>query len=254
MRLLVWLAAGLALGIVGWWRRRRSADRERQLMLLCERAGLRYSPIDPFPDLWLPFALFGRGTSRGTANAVWERRDEGAVRAFDLWIEDREPPGGSAPRRTWTCAVAPMPFAVPPLRVVPREGPAILEDLVDGDDVELELEAFDRRFRVRCGDRRFAFAFLDQRMMEALLSLPMRAAMAVQEDSLLLTAPVLPAAETILLLDAARRLGAKVPKVVASLYPPRPMVGPHEDRWLQGHWSSEPIDGPPPLVPPADAG
>jgi len=254
MELLVWLVLGLALGVFAWWRRRRSADRERQLMLVCRRAGLEYSPIDPFPDLWMPFGVFGRGTKRGTANAVWERRDDGAVRAFDLWIEDGERPGAAVVRHTWTCAIAPLPFTVPPLQVVPREGPVAIEDLLEGDDVELELEAFNRRFHVRTADRRYAVAFLDQRMMEAMLALPTHVSLAVREDALLLTAPVLPAGEVVLVLDTARRLGARVPRVVASLYPPRPMEGPHEDRWLQGHWSSEPIDGPAPVVPPADAG
>jgi hypothetical protein len=56
------------------------------------------------------------------------------------------------------------------LRVVPRP----IEDVAGilGEEIRLELEEFDRRFRVDCGDRRFAFAFLDQRMMEALLALP----------------------------------------------------------------------------------
>jgi hypothetical protein len=44
----------------------------------------------------------------------------------------------------------------------------------------------------------------------------------------------------LVLLEAARGLARAVPSVVASLYPPRPAEGPHEDRWLRGHWSADP--------------
>jgi hypothetical protein len=30
---------------------------------------------------------------------------------------------------------------------------------------------------------------------------------------------------------------------MASLYPPRPLAGPFEERWLQGAWSPDPISG-----------
>jgi hypothetical protein len=42
-----------------------------------------------------------------------------------------------------------------------------LAGAVGGQEVRLELEEFDRRFRVQSEDGRFAVAFLDQRMMEA---------------------------------------------------------------------------------------
>ncbi|MFN8232683.1 MAG: DUF3137 domain-containing protein [Actinomycetota bacterium] len=108
------------------------------------------------------------------------------------------------------------------------------------DRIELELEAFNRRFEVRAADRRAAVAFLDQRMMEALLGLSAGVTMVVNEDRLLLHAPTLPAAQVLLLFDVARRIREHVPRVMASLYPPRPMEGPHEDRWLQGRWTPEP--------------
>jgi len=44
-----------------------------------------------------------------------------------------------------------------------------------------------------------------------------------------------------LLFEAARAMRRAVPAVVAGLYPPRPAKGRHEDRWLQGHWSPDPI-------------
>ncbi len=139
----------------------------------------------------------------------------------------------------------PLPFSGPGLRVAPRR----LEDDRTGElgrhEVLLELEGFDRRFRVRAEDARFALAFLDQRMMGALLTLPRDVIVDVNEDALLLWAPLLPAGQVLLLLDAALAIQRRIPRVVASLYPPRPASAPRERRWLQGRWSPEPTGTPP---------
>ena len=94
---------------------------------------------------------------------------------------------------------------------------------------------------MRANDRRFAVAFCDQRMMRALMGLPPGVMVAVNEDRLLLRAKELSSAQVLLLFEAARAIGRAVPRVVAGLYPPRPSKGRHEDRWLQGRWSPEPI-------------
>ena len=108
-----------------------------------------------------------------------------------------------------------------------------------GEEVRLELEAFDRRFRVETDDARFAIAFLDQRLMEAFLGLPDDVTAEVNEDVLLLSAPLLPAEHVLVLFDAAVAIRRRIPRVVASLFPPRPDRGAHERRWLQGRWSPE---------------
>jgi hypothetical protein len=234
-------AAALILAIAGVVGVRGRHARQRALLHLCREAGLEYVPIDPFPDtLWLPFRVFGMGTRRGTENVIWDPRDDPAdARAFDHWyVEEGENAAeiGSDGRRRQTCAVVALPFTCPRLDVAPA---GTLDPLV-GQDVQLELEAFNRRFRVVAEDRRFAVAFLDARMMEALLQLPSGISCAVNEDRMLLWAPRLSAAETIQLLEVARTLRRRVPRVVASLYPPRPATAPHEARWLQGRWSPDP--------------
>ena len=125
---------------------------------------------------------------------------------------------------------------------------------IDGHDIEMELEAFNRRFVVRADDRRLAVAFCDQRMMRALMALPRGVTIAVNEDRLLLRAAELPPAEMLLLFEAARAISRAVPSVVAALYPPRPVKGRHEDRWLQGHWSPEPVGDEERATPAADTG
>jgi len=207
-------------------------------MLLCQHAGLDFAPLDLRLDTaWLPFPMFGH-PKHGTENVVWNRRLGEDVQAFDLWYVDPADERSGA-RRTLTCAVVPLRSSCPRLRVAPRD---VLDDVArafGGEEVRLELEAFDRRFRVETDDVRFAFAFLDQRLMEAFLALPEGVTADVNEDVLLLSAPRLPAEQVLVLFDTAVAIGRRVPRVVSSLFPPRPKRGAHERRWLQGRWSPE---------------
>jgi hypothetical protein len=235
------LVLALAAGLHVWWRNRRSAARQRRLMLLCRRAGLEFAPLDLRPDTaWLPFPMFGR-QRHGTENVVWDERVGYEVRAFDFWYEEEptdERPVGK--RSHLTCAVVPLRSACPRLRVTPRNLVDEVVEALGGEEVRLELEEFDRRFRVEADDARFAVAFLDQRLMEALLGLPEGVSVDVNGDVLLLSAPELPAEEVLLLYDAAVVIRRHIPRVVSSLFPPRPERGAHEARWLQGRWSPEP--------------
>jgi hypothetical protein len=239
---LIWIAVGLLAAAVVAWRFGRRRDRQRQLMMVCRRASLEFSTFDPFPDtIWLPFRLFGRGTNRGTENVVWNDDDGDDARAFDFWLEERKSEDSVPVVRRFSCALVALPFACRRLEVAPHGAADDVRELLEGNDLELELEAFNRRFDVHAEDRRFAVTFLDQRMMRTMMALPPGVSMLVNEDRMLLVASLLPAAEVLLLLEAARAMRRHVPPVVASLYPPRPMKGPHEDRWMQGRWSPEPI-------------
>jgi hypothetical protein len=238
----MWVVVGAGVATV-WWRRRARVARQRRLMLLCRRAGLEFAPLDMFADTeWLPFPMFGH-PKRGSENVVWDRRHGADVRVFDFWYQD---PGDNDPigvRRRLTCAVVPLASSSTGLRVSPR-------DLLDGTkhalgwpEVRLDLEEFDRRFLVETEDARFATALLDQRVMEAVLRLPDDVIADVGEGTLLLWAPELPPEQVLRLLYAAIAIRRRIPRVLASLFPPRPTRGPHEHRWLQGHWSPEPTGG-----------
>jgi hypothetical protein len=214
-------------------------------MLACWRSGLRFSVLNPFPDvMWLPFPLFGQERHARVTNVVWDRRDD-AVRAFDLRVRSlaSERPGGLenlTDHLSLSCAIVRLSSACPRLTVLARGATDPSGLPLHGAEVTLELDTFNRRFLVLAEDARAATAFLDQRMMRALLALPLPVTVHVNEQTMLLAAPTLPAGQVLVLLEAARGLARAVPRVVASLYPPRPAEGPHEDRWLQGRWSPEP--------------
>jgi hypothetical protein len=231
-----------ALAAVTWWRVRRRLDRQRALMNLCLDAGLDFAPVDPFPDTtWVAHPRFAH-PDRGAENVVWDRESGEGVRVFDFWYETSTDESARPARRYATCAAVRVPFSCPRLRIAPRG----IHDVAApfGDEIALELEEFDRRFRVRCADRRFAFAFLDQRMMQALLALPPEVLVDANEDTVVLWAPLLPPARVLLLFEAARAVRRHLPRVVSDLYPARPQRGPHEERWFRGSSSAEPTGDP----------
>jgi hypothetical protein len=229
--------------VVGGWRLRRRGARQRQLMLRCQQAGLDFAPLDLFGDTaWLPFPMFGR-TRHGTENVVWHRSDRPEIRAFDYWYEDAVPDRTLTPRRRLTCAVVPLGAAGRRLRIAPRDLDDDVRSVLGLREIELELEEFNRRFAVQTDDERFAIAFLEQRMMDAILALPDGVTVDVNEDVVLLSAPELPAEQVLRLYDAAVAIHGRIPRSLPSLFPPRPEEGPFEDRWLQGRWTPDPTEG-----------
>jgi hypothetical protein len=223
--------------VVALMRARAGSRRQRALLQLCADAGLACAVLDPFPDTAvLPFRLFGWGSAHGVQNVVWDGSDDRGIRVFDLWVQ----PSPDESRRTMTCGVVPLPFAVPPVSVLARGQADPSEEPVVGEVVHLDLDAFEQRFEVRAVDPRAAVALLDQRMMAALLRVPMRVAIHVRENVMLLIAPLLEPGEMLVLLACASALAERVPPVVASLYPPRANRGPYEQRWLRGAWSPDP--------------
>ncbi len=266
MNALVWFVVAIVAAAVIAWRAIRTRNRQRRLMLLCMDAGLRFSTFDPFPDTaWQPFALFAPHMRGRFENVIWDPRTEGEVRVFDVRFQ--APAGdGSEPvdliraltarGRPWearvplTCAIVPLPFTVPRIEIAPRDVARAAMGSITGRELDLELESFNRRFDVRCDDRRFAVAFLDQRMMRTLLGLPGKIVVLANEDRMLMVSERLDPAQMLLLLEAARVTGERVPAVVASLYPPRPARAPQEARWLQGHWSPDPSQAVAPPEPP----
>jgi hypothetical protein len=238
MEVLFTLVALLAFGTIAAVRRHRRDHRQRALLILCRRAGVRFSVLDPFDDtMFLPFRLFGRGDVRAAENVIWDGRDDGTVRVFDYRFEERDDRGVGV--KHLTCALVPLPFGVPPIAVLPRGWTDVSREPTPMQSVTLELDEFNRRFDVRTADPRAAVAFLDQRMMDALMRSPLRVAIHVHEDRMLLVAPTLEPGEMLLLLEVGHELAARVPRVIASLYPPRPSEGPFEHRWLQGMWSAD---------------
>ena len=72
-------------------------------------------------------------------------------------------------------------------------------------DVELEYDDFNRRFRVKCDDQKFAFSLLDGKMMQWLLGADTFDSVEVDGPWVLLAGPKLDPARWLDLGDLARR-------------------------------------------------
>jgi hypothetical protein len=236
----IWLfVVGLALTVLVM-RARGRMRRVRSLMRLADALGIEYMAGDVDNDVWQPFPLFGRGDRRAVEHVLTGTLRGLRVKAFDYWY--REEGGERAPRtERFTCAVASLPASCPRLVVGPRHGGIEVMDVAPAGLPPFELTAFNDRFEVRSDDPRFAIAFVDQRMMEALLRMPPEATLATNEDRLLLVARPLSPTRMIALLHAAADLAAHAPRVVRSLYPLRPGFRPEEQpalgrtAWTPGH-------------------
>ena len=241
--LVMWVVIAIGASILAFVRGTQQARRRAALIRLSHAVGLEYAASDLFDDLWEPFPLFGRGDARGIRNVVYGTRHGVEVRAFDYWYRrgaDRDKGaalaliGGPLGLAAWlgftrrfSCAVAGLPGSCPRL-VVARKGTAgRLNELVE-PEVPLESEEFTRRFHVRCDDPRFAVAFLDPRVMEALLAMPGSPTLMLSEDRMLLVTGELRPAELIGLVEKVSELARNVPRVLASLYPLRPGFRPED--------------------------
>jgi hypothetical protein len=208
--------AAAAVGSYLLRKRRREA-----LARLAAGLGLEYSADDAQGCLGLPFALLQRGDGRGTENVLWGTWRGMGVREFDYWYyEESTDAQGHRSRSTYrfSCAVTEIDAACAPLTLGRENIFTRLADAIGLADVELELEEFNREFSVKCRDRKFAFDFVDQRMMRWLLDADGGVAFEASDRWLLVSSRRRRPAELVPLLATLRQFRDQVPRVVFDLY------------------------------------
>jgi hypothetical protein len=234
---LVAIGAGIALGarVLSWWWARDEA-RTRAFAAEAARLGLDFAATDVLHASWEPFRLLG-GPEADVRNVVYGRWAGVDVRAFE-YSRARAADDGSARlgvRERFSCCVAPLDASCPLAVIGPAALVARLPEAGALSSVHLESDRFRRRFRLACDDARFATALVDQRMMAWLLTLPERFAFEVREDRILCVADPRGPAQLRLMLDATAGFQRHVPRVVRSLYPPRPLDR-EADGWRTRTW------------------
>jgi len=218
--LVVGACVVLALIVVPWYLRAR---RREDIAAVAARQGLRYSAVDLFECVRLPFPLFRRGDGRGSENVVWhDRPDTLATRAFDYWYYDeRQDNAGRSARsyKRFSCVLVQVDGSWPDVSIT-RDG--FLEkalDLVGWGSIELESDEFNRRFALRSPDRRFAITVCDASMIDFLLSTEARFSFAIKGRWVLLACdPVEPTLVPALMRVAETFVG-HIPRVVYELWP-----------------------------------
>lgn len=165
------LATVAVLGV-----RRYRSDQARRLGLFAfaEQRGWAYHGVDPgdLPARWT-VRPFGQGEDRRAAvvvSGVWAgRRFVAFDYTFTTTTSADDP--GAGDTVTWRHRVTalPMPGSLPGLRICRAGLGGRVASALGGEDIELESEEFNQRYRLRCPDRKLATDVVTPRTMAALL-------------------------------------------------------------------------------------
>ena len=150
-----------------------------------------------------------------------------AVRVFDLTSWDEKETENGVQRsgyRHMTCCLTETDHSFPHLVVQPETLATRLLERVGMPTIDLESEAFNRRFVVTSEDERFARMFLDPQVMELLLATDGQFQFEVRGRWVLVAAPQLPAKLALSLVGLATRFRELVPAVVREFHPDLPDV------------------------------
>ncbi len=162
------------LMVVGiYWNWRKNKERVLALIALSRSKGWRFDPHDTFglAERWTG-APFGKGHSRKASNVLTGNVDSRPFVAFDYqYTESSTDSRGNRSDTTYhvhVCVLR-LPTFLPPLCLTPENVLSRIGNALGMDDIELESEDFNRRFKVTCGDRKFASDVLTPRTMQSLL-------------------------------------------------------------------------------------
>lgn len=171
--LLVLLLAAVAGG-AAWLAHRAEQQRQARWRAVAAQHGLTYTARD---DSWgrrFAGSPFGRGRSRRATHVLRGTWGGHEAVAFHYRYQVQHSNGQHTTTTTYrftVCAVR-LPAVVPRLELTAENVLTRVAGALGFDDVELESEDFNRRFRVRAADRRFAYDVLHPRAVEHLLALP----------------------------------------------------------------------------------
>ena len=163
---LLFVLVGAAIGIVAYLRYQARQTRIHSVAALAQRVGFTFSRDDVDRVVGMPFKLFSQGDGRRVELVISGTHNGLPLRLFDYWYYDESSDGRGVHSRSYhrfTCGLLTIPAACPPLRLAHEDFMTRLGEHFGLHDVELEYDDFNRRFRVKCGEQKFAFALLDGR-------------------------------------------------------------------------------------------
>jgi hypothetical protein len=197
------------------------AKRRQAFAAFAGSRGLQYSPQDPFGVVGWPFRLFSKGEGRGAENVVWGTWQGHQVVAFDYWYYERHTDSKGHTRKTYyrfCCAQVDVPAAFPTLQVA-REGFLTrVADFVGLDDIDFELEEFNRKWNVKAAERRFAYELVDSRMIRWLVEMDLPISFEVAGNRLLAYQRRVPVPGLSPLVGVLLAFRERIPRVAWNLY------------------------------------
>ena len=197
--------------------------RRQELATMARQLGLEYSPTDTLGCLGLPFGLLSKGDGRGTENVLWGTWQSVPVREFDYWYYEESTDSKGNRTKTYyrfSCAVTEIEAFCSHLTIDRENVFTRLADHLGLHDIEFESEGFNRAFNVKCKDRKFAYDFIDARMMAYLLEVDRAFQFEVSGRWLLCFSKRRKPTDLIPLLGTLKQFRDQVPRVVYELYGP----------------------------------
>jgi hypothetical protein len=169
------LGFAAVLAALVWWGWYSAKQRRELLHQFALGHGWTWTARD---DSWagrFEGAPFGQGDHREAANVLAGDFRGRPMVAFDYSYQthstDSEGRRSTTTHRFAICALG-LPASVPSFSLTPESLLGRVGTMLGMQDIELESEEFNRRFRVRCDDAKLAYDLLPPRTMETLLARP----------------------------------------------------------------------------------
>jgi hypothetical protein len=219
----LFIVVGAVFGLIAYFGYQRRQKRVQAIVALAQRIGFSFTSDDADHVVDMPFKLFGEGDGRKVELVISGTHNGHPLRLFDYWYYDESSDGKGNDSRSYhrfTCALLTLPAACPPLRLAHEDFLTRLGSHIGLHDVEFEYDDFNRRFRVKCEEQKFAFALFDGQMMQWLLEADSFESVEVVGPWVLLASAQLDPANWLELGAWLDEFQAHVPPVVYTTYPP----------------------------------
>ncbi|HSI73784.1 MAG TPA: hypothetical protein VK934_11475 [Fimbriimonas sp.] len=190
----------VVIGVLVSQAQRRAAEARRAALLaIAEEYGLEFYPfgldepargfleslftgfgetnLGRFLDRFQGFAPFGQGHTFKLTNLMVGRRNDSDWYAFDYLYHTTHSTGKTTttvPHPTGVVAVR-VPLALPMLTMTPENLFHKIGNALGMEELDFELEEFNKRYFVRCSDRKMAYDLLHPRMIDYLMTKERRA-------------------------------------------------------------------------------
>ena len=194
------------------------------VMALGQQLGFTFSKKDTGRIVELPFAFFRMGMGRGAELVISGTHNGAAMQLFDFFFytESRDAQGNtSRDYSRFTCGLLEIPAACPALQCSHENALTRIGEHLGLHDIAFEYDEFNKRFRVKCDDQKFAFSLFDAQMMEWMLGSDSFDRIEVDGQYVLLACKQLQVSEWPNLVTWLDGFRAHVPSVLFSTYPPR---------------------------------
>lgn len=165
-------AVAIGVAAYGWYRNQKRIE---ALAQFCLSKGWQFTAEDDSLTFRWTGPPFDQGSERRARDVVTGATAGMPFIAFDYsYVTETSNGKGGRSRETHhyaVCAIA-LPGFLPMLEITPENALTRMGRLVGLDDIDLESEDFNRRFRVSARNAKFASDVLPPRTMEMLLSRP----------------------------------------------------------------------------------